>query len=226
VDENGNIIVADWGNHRIRCVASDGAVTPLFLNHSLPPLLKSSFVSDIQHHLFESGSFCDVTFVVDPEGVPAHRAHLSARCEYFRSMFRAGFQEGVIAEVHIEGTSIAAFKVLLKYLYTDNMEVDDAVLFGLAKLSDQYRVERLHNHCLHQLFKGITVQNAVMWLMQAHTAGGEGPMRAKLKITTMRYVTRNLEEIRYNTMETLELLDREHPDLFKQVLLIKCGFTE
>jgi hypothetical protein len=112
-------------------------------------------------------------------------------------MFGAGFQEGDRAEIQIEGTSSAAFKALLKYLYTDNMEVDDAVLFDLAKLSDQYRVERLHSHCTRQLFKGITVQNAVMRRVQAHTAGrGERPMWAnKLKSTTMSYVTRNFEEI-------------------------------
>jgi hypothetical protein len=131
-------------------------------------------------------------------------------------MFDAGFKEGDSAEIHIESTSSAAFKALLKYLYTDSMEVDDAVLFDLAKLSDQYRVERLHNHCLHQLFNGITVQNAVMRLVQVHTASGEGGMWAsELRSTTMRYMTRNFEEIRCNAMATLELLEREHPDSFK-----------
>jgi hypothetical protein len=73
-------------------------------------------------------------------------------------MFDDGFHKGNSAEIHIKRTSSAAFKALFKYFYTDNMEVeDDAVLFDLKKLSDQYRMERLHNHCLHQLCKGITV---------------------------------------------------------------------
>jgi DNA-binding beta-propeller fold protein YncE len=116
VDENGNVVVADTYNQCIRCVASD-AVTPLgFLR--LPPLPQSSFASDI---LIDSGSFHDVCFVVEQERVPGHRCILSARCEYFRSMFGAGFQEGDSAEIHINGTSCATFKALLKYLYTDNM---------------------------------------------------------------------------------------------------------
>ena len=66
-------------------------------------------------------------------------------------MFGAGFQEGDLAEVQIEGTSSAAFKALFKYLYMDNVdEVDDAVLIDLAKLSDQYLVERLPSHCMRQ----------------------------------------------------------------------------
>jgi hypothetical protein len=141
-------------------------------------------------------------------------------------MFSDGFQEGGSAEIHIEGTSSAAFEALLNYLYTDNMKVDDAVLFDLAKLSDQYQVERLHTHCMHQLFKAITVHNAVIRLVHAHTASGEGPMWAKPRNRTMSYVTRNLEEIRCNAMATLELLHREHSDLLKQALIIKCGLIK
>jgi hypothetical protein len=111
------------------------------------------------------------------------------------------------SEIPIEGTSSAAFKALIKYLYTDNMEVDNAVLFNLAKLCDQYRVDRLYNHCLHQIFKGITVQNAIMRLMQAHTTRGEGPVWAKLRTTTMSYVTGNLEGIRCKAMATLDILN-------------------
>jgi hypothetical protein len=124
VDENGNTIVADWGSNRIRRVDTDGAVTPpVLLNRSFPPLPPSTFVSDIQRHLLESGSFYDVCFVVEQERVPAHRWNLSARCEYFRSMFSAGFQEGNSADINIKGTFSAAFRALLTYLYRDNMEM-------------------------------------------------------------------------------------------------------
>jgi len=142
-------------------------------------------------------------------------------------LFGAGFQEGDIAKIHIKGTSVAAFKALLRYLYTDNMDVvDAAVLFDLAKLSDHYRVDRLHNYCLRQLDsswnQGITVQNAVMRLVQAYTADGEGSTWAdKLKFTTMKYVTDNFEEIRCNELSALEFLERKHPGLFNQVLKIK-----
>jgi hypothetical protein len=123
-------------------------------------------------------------------------------------MFSAGFKEGDGGEIHIEGT----FKALLSYLYTDNMEVDDdAVLFDLARLCDQYRVERLLNHCLHQLFDGITPHNVVMRLVQAHTASGESPMWAELKRKTTSFVACNFEEIWCNATASLELLDHAYP---------------
>jgi hypothetical protein len=232
VDGGGNVIVADSENCCIRCVFSDGSVSaPRRLDfHNdgiLPPLLQSSFASDLQRHLVDSGSHYDVCFLVEQERVHAHRGILSARCEYFRLMFGVGFKEGDSADIHIEGTTSAAFKALLKYLYTDDMEVDDAVLFDLAKSCDQYRVERLLNHCLHQLYKGITIQNAVMRLLQAHTASVEGdPMWGKLKSTTMEYVTHNFKRIWNNARATLELLDREHPELYKQIILVKIGIKE
>jgi sugar lactone lactonase YvrE len=148
VDGNGDVIVADSSNRCIRRVATHELTTPrVFLNHGLPQQ-SSTFASDLQHNLFDSGSFHDVCFVVEQERIEAHRCLLSARCEYFKSMFGDGFKEGDSAEIHIKGTTSAAFKALVKYLYTDSMEVDDAMLCDLAKLCDQYRVERLHNHCL------------------------------------------------------------------------------
>jgi hypothetical protein len=60
-----------------------------------------------------------------------------------------------------------SYKALLKHLFPDNMEVDDAVPFDAAKLCAQYRVERLFNHYLHQLYNGMPARNAVMRLMQA-----------------------------------------------------------
>jgi hypothetical protein len=51
VDMNGNVIVADMLNNRICRLASVGAVTPLLLHRSLPLLLQSSLVSDLQRPL-------------------------------------------------------------------------------------------------------------------------------------------------------------------------------
>jgi hypothetical protein len=66
-------------------------------------------------------------------------------------------------------------------------EVEDAVLFDLANLCDQYQEEHLYNCCMSQLTKGVTLQNAVMWLVQAHAC--EGETAAKVKSTAMGHVS-------------------------------------
>jgi hypothetical protein len=66
-------------------------------------------------------------------------------------------------------------------------------------------------------------------MVQAHTAIGEGSIMWVniLKNTTMiRYVAHNLEEIWCNAKATLEILDREHPGLYKHMLQLKCGLIE
>jgi hypothetical protein len=45
------------------------------------------------------------------------------------------------------------------------------VVFDLVKLCDQYWVARLHNHCLHQLFNGITVSRGMA--VQAQQSHGQ-----------------------------------------------------
>jgi len=166
----------------------------------------------------ESAPFHDVWFVVEGERVPAHRTVLYARSAYFRAMLSEGFRESSSPEIPIQGTSCAAFKALLKYLYTDCMEVEEEVLFDLAKLCDLYQEERLYNHCMRRLTKGITHENAVTQLIEAHAVEG-GNLWQKLRRATMAYVTRNIRGIWRTAKLTLARLDTNRPDLYKQVLL-------
>eukprot|EP00959_Pyramimonas_sp_CCMP1952_P009769 203851-Pyramimonas_sp.AAC.1 len=71
---------------------------------------------------------------------------------------------------------------------------------------------------MRRLTKGITHQNAVAWLMQAH-AHECGEMWGKLQSATMAYVTRNLKEIWREAKPTLARLDTNRPDLYKRVLM-------
>mmetsp|Transcript_33572 Transcript_33572/g.73261 ORF Transcript_33572/g.73261 Transcript_33572/m.73261 type:complete len:105 (-) Transcript_33572:179-493(-) len=98
------------------------------------------------------------------------------------------------------------------------MEVEEEVLFDLAKLCDQYQVERLFTHCMHQLTKGLTHQNAVTRLVQAHACEGGGDMWGKLQCATWRYVARNFKGIWRDAQPTLERLNKEHGELFLQLI--------
>eukprot|EP00959_Pyramimonas_sp_CCMP1952_P453349 9468089-Pyramimonas_sp.AAC.1 len=134
-------------------------------------------------------------------------------------MLSDGFRESDNPEIPIHGTSCAAFQALLKYLYTDCMEVEeDEVLFDLARLCDQYQVERLFTHCMHTLAKGITHQNAVMRLIQAHACCEGAELWAKLQSATKEYVARNLKEIWRDAKHTMELLVNDHPELFMEMM--------
>eukprot|EP00976_Prorocentrum_cordatum_P105932 1194356-Prorocentrum_minimum.AAC.3 len=220
LDGEGNILVADVENHCIRVVVSAEVSPPTSLHctAAMPPVPPSTFPSDMRD------SFHDVCFVVEQQRVPAHRYILSARCAYFRTMLSDGFRESDSPEIPIHGTTCAAFQALLKYLYTDSteVEVEEEVLFDLARLSDQYQVERLFTHCMQTLAKGITHKHAVMRLIQAHACKG-GDMWAKLQSVTKEYVARNLKEIWRDAKPTMELLVKDHQELFMEILWIRLS---
>eukprot|EP00959_Pyramimonas_sp_CCMP1952_P320724 6711561-Pyramimonas_sp.AAC.2 len=70
------------------------------------------------------------------------------------------------------------------------MEVEEEVLFDLAVLCDQYQVERLYTHCMRRLTKGVVShQNAVIRLI-----------------------------LQADAKHSVELLDREHHELFMQLM--------
>eukprot|EP00959_Pyramimonas_sp_CCMP1952_P200622 4196241-Pyramimonas_sp.AAC.2 len=97
------------------------------------------------------------------------------------------------------------------------MEVEDGLLFDLARLCDQYQVERLYTHCMHSLIKGITHQNAVMRLIQAQSCEGRDTW-AKLQGVTKEYVARNVKDIWRDAKPTMELLAKDHHELFIEMM--------
>ena len=92
------------------------------------------------------------------------------------------------------------------------MEVEDGLLMEMVKVCDKYQVIRLRNHCMRRLNTDITVENAIGWLVQAHTREGV----QMVKETVLTYVAAptlppplNYKQISQCAKPTLVLLD-EH----------------
>ena len=73
--------------------------------------------------LVEDSELADVVLLVEGHRFPAHRAILAARSDYFRGLFKSGLQEASRVslgqhEFELWEISAAAFRVLLRYLYT------------------------------------------------------------------------------------------------------------
>merc|ERR1712135_265719 len=60
----------------------------------------------------------DVSFLVDGKVVRANRYILSARSDYFESMFHSGMVEASSDEIQIKDCDVDLFSTMIKFLYT------------------------------------------------------------------------------------------------------------
>ena len=89
--------------------------------------------------LLEDSELADVVLLVEGHRFPAHRAILAARSDYFRGLFKSGLQEASRVslgqhEFELWEISAAAFRVLLRYLYTAQVpERKETALYIIQK---------------------------------------------------------------------------------------------
>ena len=209
IDLNGNVIVADCGNNKIR--KAEAALTPP-ITAALPPQLPSAYTAQMEP-MFEDPTFADVTFDVGGTSITAHRAVLGARSEYFKAMLTSGFKEQQDGKISIADTAPGAYRVLLRYLYTDELRFADEEVLNVMRLAHMMQLTRVYNFVTRHCHCNISVHNATQWLVQAdqHEMGA-------LRSVALRFLTRNFRQVRSDVKEALRLL-QDHPALMMEVML-------
>ena len=66
-----------------------------------------------------------MALVVDGQRFRAHRVILAARSDYFRALLYGGMKESQLSEIELMDTSLAAFKHLLRYIYTGQVGTEE-----------------------------------------------------------------------------------------------------
>ena len=77
--------------------------------------------------LLESGARSDVVFVVAGEKMAAHSVVLMARSEVLRAQLSNGMKESGDKVILVDDVEPATFQVLLRFLYTDNLNCESRV---------------------------------------------------------------------------------------------------
>ncbi|KAG2580052.1 hypothetical protein PVAP13_6NG299000 [Panicum virgatum] len=83
--------------------------------------------SDIGSHLgvlLDSEDGSDVSFVVDGEEFPAHRAVLAARSPVFKAQLLGSMADAKMASITLHDIAPATFKAMLRFIYTDAFPVE------------------------------------------------------------------------------------------------------
>ena len=122
------------------------------------------------------GGGSDVTFVLDGEEFPAHRAVLAARSPVFKAQLLGSMADASMPSITLHDIAPATFKVMLRFLYTDAWPADaelgdspDEMLQHLLAAADRFALDRLKLLCASKLWDNVSVDTVAATSMCAET---------------------------------------------------------
>ncbi|GLC53004.1 ubiquitin-specific protease ubp15 [Pleodorina starrii] len=101
----------------------------------------SSVTTDLLTLLQDPGPASDLTLTAGGRSFPVHRAILAARCEFFKTMFASGFDDGATRELPMPDTDPDALQLLLRFIYGGVLDsCPQALLEPAAELANRLRL--------------------------------------------------------------------------------------
>jgi len=127
-------------------------------------------VKDAISFLFNNDVLSDVHFMVGKgtqrRRIPAHKFVLAVRSAVFDAMFNGGISTQS-DEVELPDVEYLAFQTLLRFLYTDEVQIGPETVMTTLYTAKKYAVPTLENACVDFLKKNLSADNAFMLLSQA-----------------------------------------------------------
>ncbi|XP_077173655.1 BTB/POZ domain-containing protein 1 isoform X2 [Paroedura picta] len=114
--------------------------------------------------------------------IPAHRFVLAAGSAVFDAMFNGGMAT-TSAEIELPDVEPAAFLALLRFLYSDEVQIGPETVMTTLYTAKKYAVPALEAHCVEFLTKHLRPDNAFMLLTQARLF--DEPQLASLCLDTI-----------------------------------------
>ncbi|KAI5596566.1 hypothetical protein BDE02_02G009500 [Populus trichocarpa] len=110
--------------------------------------------------LQSTGDYSDINIYIEGHGLVAqlHKVILSLWSVPFSKMFTNGMSESSSSEVFLSDVSPEAFKVMVEFLYSGVLSLEDSVEFGtlllqVLLLADQFGVTHLYQECCKTLLE-------------------------------------------------------------------------
>ncbi|XP_018496030.1 BTB/POZ domain-containing protein 9 [Galendromus occidentalis] len=115
--------------------------------------------------------FSDITFMVECEIIPAHKNILYTCGDYFRSLISNDSEELSENELMFIDAPLEAFKLLMKYIYTSQLNVasmDLDLILEVLELAHRYGLEKLKMALCSHLQTVLTVEKVCTVFEMAH----------------------------------------------------------
>ena len=121
--------------------------------------------------------------------ISAHKFILTMRSPVFRTMFASGMVEARTNEVHIQDFDAAVVKEFLRFLYTDQCDIEPYVEQLLA-MACMYQVKALQGFCVDYLCSTLSATNVANILQVSDQNNTES-----LKKRALQYITENAKKV-------------------------------
>ncbi|XP_063415862.1 BTB/POZ domain-containing protein 2-like [Mytilus trossulus] len=153
----------------------------------------------------------DVFFLFQGENIariPAHKMILALRSPVFKAMFYGSFpqREG---DIWIEDIKLDSFRRLMKYLYTDLLQLNKNSVIPLLYAAKKYQISGLISKCEKYLQDNLAVNNACTLFSHAKFF-----TMAKLRTNALKYIADNAFDVVKND-DFLMLLSEDLVDILK-----------
>ncbi|KAG9350598.1 hypothetical protein JZ751_024487 [Albula glossodonta] len=147
--------------------------------------------------LFNNEVLSDVHFLVGKgmgvQRIPAHRFVLAVGSAVFDAMFNGGMAT-TSTEIELPDVEPAAFLALLKFLYSDEVQIGPETVMTTLYTAKKYAVPALEAHCVEFLKKNLRADNAFMLLTQARLF--DEPQLANTLVAVLERDTLGVREVR------------------------------
>lgn len=120
--------------------------------------------------MYNNEQMADVHFIVGSPGstqrLPAHKYILAVGSSVFYAMFYGELAENK-SDIHIPDVEPAAFLILLKYLYSDEIDLEADTVLATLYAAKKYIVPHLAKACVTFLETSLEAKNACILLSQS-----------------------------------------------------------
>ena len=158
----------------------------------------------------------DLTIICGQKRLFVSKERLISRSKVFKRMFDNEMMEQLTNVLVIEDIDEEVVEEFVKYLYFYNSDKLEAFKEELLYMSDKYEVWDLKNICQNLIFIEIEPKNAIKLLLTFDKFNC-----IQMKTKTIEFISRNLSEIRIQSMtEWLELIRSDYrlaDEIFKKM---------
>ncbi|XP_050524049.1 kelch-like protein 12 [Daktulosphaira vitifoliae] len=160
---------------------------------------------DVLESFRQSRTLCDVTLVTNDDlKIPAHKVILAAASPVFLSMFNNDFKESKEDYIPIRGIDSDVLKIIMSYLYTYHLEVNQSNVERILKAVDYLDLNHAKNVCYRYIEENISPTNCINFMKTTEMISN-----TKLYDYCFLYTIKNISEVMEQDVVSLYELSSE-----------------